>query len=57
MSTLLDVAKTKKMPLGPMIREWVKERAEQEVKHVPNQLDIIELKIDKLLSKRRKASA
>ena len=57
MSTLLDLAKTKKMPLGPMIREWVKERSEQEVKQSPSQLDLIEHKIDKLLSTRFKASA
>jgi hypothetical protein len=57
MSVLLDLAKQKKVPLGPMIREWVKERAEQEVNPEPSQLDLIEQKIDKLLTGRNRASA
>jgi hypothetical protein len=60
MSALLDVAKKSKMPLGPMIRDWVKIRLEQEMKQPlasQNKLDVIERKIDKLLSIRTKASA
>ena len=60
MSALLEVAKKSKMPLGPMIRDWVKTRLEQEMKHpLPsqNKLDVIEGKIDRLLSIRTKASA
>lgn len=52
MATLLDLAKEKKVPLGPMIREWVRERAEREFKQSPSQLDVIEQKIDTLLSMR-----
>lgn len=57
MATLLDLAKEKKMPLGPMVREWVQERSKQEGKQSPSQLDIIEQKLDRLLSSRHKASA
>ncbi len=52
MSKLLDLAKQHKLPLGKMIREWVKERLELENKKSPSQLDKIERKIDKLLSLR-----
>jgi predicted HicB family RNase H-like nuclease len=60
MSALLDVAKKSKMSLGPMIRDWVKARLAQEMKKPlasQNKLDIIERKIDKLLSSHNKASA
>ncbi len=60
MSALLDVAKKCKTPLGPMIRDWVKARLEQEMKQPlasQNKLDVIERKIDRLLSIRTKASA
>jgi len=56
MSAILDLAKERKTPVGPMIRQWVKERLEQESKKAKaelSQLDAIEQKIDKLLSNRK----
>lgn len=55
MSGLLDLAKQRKVPLGTMIREWVKARLEHESQKSPTQLDEIEYKIDKLLSLRNSA--
>lgn len=58
MSALLDLAKKQRKPLGPMIRQWVKTQLEQETKRSAadrTQLDVIEQKIDKLLSKRLRA--
>ncbi|HEY9867863.1 MAG TPA: hypothetical protein V6D08_01540 [Candidatus Obscuribacterales bacterium] len=57
MSALLDLARERKVPLGPMIRQWVSERLEQEVSGSTgrrSQLDVIEQKIDKLLSQIKK---
>ena len=54
LSAVLDLAKERKMPVGPMIRQWVSERLEQETAQPPasqSQLDVIEHKIDQLLSK------
>jgi hypothetical protein len=52
LSKLLDLAKERKVPLGTMIRGWVKAQLELETRKSPNQLDKIERKIDKLLSMR-----
>jgi len=57
MSAVLDLAKERKTPVGPMIRQWVKERLDQETRKAPkkpSQLDVIEEKIDQLLSNRTK---
>lgn len=52
MSVVLDLARERKQPLGPMIRQWVSERVAQETKgpRKKSQLDVIERKIDKLLA-------
>jgi hypothetical protein len=53
MSALLELATKRKVPLGPMVRQWVQERIEQAVRgpaRSPTQLDKIERKIDKLIS-------
>lgn len=58
MSALLDLAKERRVPLGPMIRQWVTAQLELEKKRSSDdktQLDVIEQKIDKLLSKRMRA--
>ncbi|MBX9879190.1 MAG: hypothetical protein K2Y22_12085 [Candidatus Obscuribacterales bacterium] len=54
MAAVLDLAKERKLPLGPMIRQWVSERVAQETKGTRSktQLDVIENKIDKLLAKK-----
>ncbi len=54
MSAVLDLAKERKLPLGPMIRQWVSERVAQETRSTRkrSQLDVIEHKIDKLLSEK-----
>ena len=60
MSAVLDLAKERKLPVGPMIRQWVRERLEQEISRSPgprSQLDIIEQKIDKLLSDQSRAES
>ena len=60
MSAVLDLAAKQKMPVGPMIRQWVQERIKQEFiwsTGTVSQLDMIEQKIDKLLSKRIRAES
>ena len=51
LTEILDLAKKRKQPVGPMIRQWVKERLELESKSskTETQLDVIERKIDSLL--------
>ncbi len=54
MSALLDLARELKVPLGPMVRQWVTERLKQELKGQIgslSQLDVIERKIDRLLKR------
>jgi len=59
MSAVLDLAKERKLPLGPMIRQWVSERVAQETKGTrkKSQLDVIERKIDKLLESQANAES
>ncbi len=60
MSALLDLARERKIPVGPMIREWVIERLTKETKQSSShksQLDVIEQKIDKLLSNRNQGKS
>ena len=60
MSEVLDLAKERKMPVGPMIRQWVSERVAQETRKSPkpkSQLDVIERKIDRLLKRSEAESA
>lgn len=58
MSAVLDLAKERKMPIGPMIRQWVSERLDQETKGTrKSQLDVIERKIDRLLAKKTRAES
>ena len=52
LSQLLDLAKERKLPLGTMLREWIRAQLERETKKSPNQLDKIERKLDQLLSMR-----
>jgi hypothetical protein len=48
-SNILDLAIKKNLPIGPMVREWVYERLQQEKnKSRISQLDVIEEKIDQL---------
>lgn len=59
MAALLDLATARKAPLGPMVRQWVKERLDLEAKNPQppqTQLDKIEQKLDKLLSRHDKGS-
>lgn len=58
LASVLDLSKERKMPVGPMIRQWVKERLDQELAHTstPTQLDVIEQKIDRLLSEKQTRS-
>lgn len=53
LSAILDLAKQRNMPVGPMIREWVSERLTLERKgsRSKTQLDVIERKLDELLAK------
>ena len=53
MGKLLDLATKYKVPVGPMVRQWVQDRAEQEMSsasRAPTQLDKIERKLDRLIS-------
>ena len=54
LAAILDLAKERKVPVGPLIRQWVKERLEQELNSTtqPSQLDVIEKKIDQILSQK-----
>jgi hypothetical protein len=58
-SAILYLAKERKLPVGPMIRQWVKERLDQETLNCApqSQLDVIEQKIDQLLSKQARAES
>ena len=48
-SNILDLAIKKNLPVGPMVREWIYERLQQEKnKSRISQLDVIEEKIDQL---------
>lgn len=52
MELLLARAREKFLPLGPMVRDLVKAQLELEAKREPTQLDKIESKLDKLLSRK-----
>ncbi len=52
MNLLCDRARKLRVPFGPMVRDLVKAQLEQEAKKEPTQLDKIENKIDKLLSRK-----
>jgi|SRR5271163_1427822 len=49
-AALLDLAKARKMALGPMIRQWVRERLKQESNSTTyvNQLDVIIQKVSEV---------
>lgn len=60
MVAVLDLAQERKMPVGPMIRQWVSERIVQETKNSAkpkSQLDVIEHKLDALLKRSKTALA
>lgn len=52
MNQLCDRARKLRVPFGPMVRDLVKAQLELEVKKEPTQLDKIESKVDKLLSRK-----
>ena len=52
MNQLCDMARERRVPFGPMVRDLVKAQLELEAKKKPTQLDEIENKIDKLLSRK-----
>lgn len=52
MELLLTRAKERFLPMGPMVRDLVKAQLELEAQREPTQLDKIENKIDKLLSRK-----
>jgi hypothetical protein len=52
MELLLARAKEKFLPVGPMVRDLIKTQLELEMRKEPTQLDKIESKVDKLLSRK-----